>query len=73
MPEVTSGQPTNGGRDKKTGKDPEPPGVVDRNNDRVFQKCGSVALDVGFKIVEDPSRVGVPEAFQGAMWIFLFV
>jgi len=63
LPEVTSGQPANGGRDKKTGKDPEPPGVVDGNNDGVFQKCGSVALDVGFKIVQNPTCVGVPKAF----------
>ena len=63
MPEVTSGQSANGGRDEKTRKDPKPPGVVDGNNDRVFQKGGSVALDVGFKIVQNPTCVGVPKAF----------
>jgi hypothetical protein len=30
-------------------------------------------LDVRFKVVENPTRVGVPEAFEGAMGIFLFV
>jgi len=73
LPEVTSGQSANGGRDEKAGKYPEPPGVVDGNDDRVFEKCRSVALDVGFEIVENPSRVGVPQAFEGAMRIFLLV
>jgi hypothetical protein len=30
-------------------------------------------MDIGFEIVENPSRVGVPQAFEGAMRIFLFV
>ena len=58
---------------EKTCEDPEPPRIVDGNNDGVFQKGGSVALDVRFKVVENPTGVGVPEAFEGAMGIFLFV
>ena len=30
-------------------------------------------MDVRFEVVENPTRVGVPEAFEGAMGIFLFV
>ena len=73
LSEKTSGQSANGGGNEKTCEDPKPPRVVDGDNDGVFQKSRSVALDVRLKIVEDPSRVGVPETFQGAMGIFLFV
>ena len=54
------GDGTDGCGNEKTCEDPEPPRVVDGNNDGVFQKGGSVALDVGLEIVEDPSRVRVP-------------
>jgi len=30
-------------------------------------------LDVRFEVVENPTRVGVPQTFEGAMGIFLFV
>ena len=73
LSEKTSGQSANGGGNEKTCEDPKPPRVVDGDNDGVFQKSRSVALDVRLKIVEDPSRVGVPETFEGAMGIFLFV
>jgi len=73
LSEKTSGQSANGGGNEKTCEDPKPPRVVDGDNDGVFQKSRSVALDVGLEIVEDPSRVGVPETFEGAMRIFLFV
>ena len=30
-------------------------------------------MDVGLKVVENPTRVGMPKTFEGAMGIFLFV
>lgn len=73
FPEKASGKGADAGGDKKAGENPEPPSVVNGDDDGIFEEGRSKFLDVGFKVIKNPTGVGVPEAFEGAVGIFLFV
>ena len=73
LSEVARSQASDDRGDGHTDKNPKPEGIMDKENDRIFQEGSGIALDIRLEIVENPSGVGMPEAFERAMGIFLFI